>query len=115
MAAELEPFYLELGQRIQGFRKRAGMTQEALGAAIHPPLTRASVANIENAKQRVLTHTIMMIASALGVPIEALLPTLPRQQPARANLEKELATKLSLSKTRAREMAAALQRSGRTK
>ncbi len=91
------------------------MTQEDLGAALSPPLTRASVANIENAKQRVLTHTIMMIASALKVPIEALLPTLPREQPARAKLEKELATKLSLSKVQAREIAAALQRDRKVK
>ncbi|HEX4334362.1 MAG TPA: helix-turn-helix transcriptional regulator [Polyangiaceae bacterium] len=116
MASELEPFYEELGKRIQGYRKRAGMTQEDLGKAIDPPLTRASLANIENAKQRVLAHTIIQLAAALSVPVQDLLPALPRQQPERANLEKELAAKLSLSKTKARAMAQRLQRTGgRTK
>jgi transcriptional regulator with XRE-family HTH domain len=110
VANKLEPFYEELGKKIQGLRIRAGLTQEDLGAALRPPLTRASVANIENAKQRVLAHTIIMIAEALDVPIDRLLPSIPREQPDRANLEKELSAKLSISKARARELAASLQR-----
>jgi transcriptional regulator with XRE-family HTH domain len=112
VSTKLEPFYEELGKRIQGLRIRAELTQEQLGAKLDPPLTRASVANIENAKQRVLAHTLIMIAGALNVSIERLLPALPREQPDRANLERELAAKLSISKAKARELAATLQRRG---
>lgn len=112
MSTELEPFYEELGKRVQGFRKRAKLTQADLGARLRPPLTRASVANIENGKQRVLTHTAVELAGALNVTVDELLPKPPKAAVPilPESIEKELAAKLSLSKADARAMAAAIAR-----
>lgn len=102
----VEPFYVELGLRIQGFRKRANMTQAELGRLLEARMTRASVANIEGAKQRVLAHTLAEIASALGVSLDQLVATPPRPPRSAGGVEVELARKLSISQVRARKMAA---------
>jgi len=112
VSTELEPFYEELGKRVLGFRKRAKLTQADLGGRLNPPLTRASVANIENGKQRVLAHTAVELAGALDITLDDLLPR-PLKSSARTlpgSIEKELAAKLSLSKADARAMAAAIAR-----
>jgi transcriptional regulator with XRE-family HTH domain len=116
MATELEPFYEELGKRLQGFRKLANLTQADLGGRLHPPLTRASMANIENGKQRVLAHTAVELAEVLDVGVEQLLPRPRRTKISAAdpaNLEQELISKLSISKDQARVMAAAISSSPR--
>jgi transcriptional regulator with XRE-family HTH domain len=113
----LEPFYEALGKRIQGFRKRAKLTQADLGERLHPPLTRASVANIENGKQRVLAHTAVELAEVLNVSLDDLLPR-PRKTTTPVvdaeSLERELGVKLSLSKADARAMAATIAGARRT-
>lgn len=50
------------------------MTQQQLGEALDPPTTRASIANIEAGKQRVLAHTVVQLADALGAFVKDLLP-----------------------------------------
>jgi len=73
-ATRIEPFYKELGRNIQTFRVKVGLSQEKLGAALRPPVTRASIANIEGGKQRTLTHTLVQLAVALNVDISLLIP-----------------------------------------
>ena len=73
-AKSIEPFYAELGRSIQTHRAKLGWSQESLGAALKPQVTRASIANIEAGKQRVLTHTLVQIADLLGVEICEIVP-----------------------------------------
>ena len=74
MPPTIEPFYGQLGRRIALARTRRGMTQEQLGRALEPQLTRASIANVEQGKQRMLVHTLVQVARALEVRPDELLP-----------------------------------------
>jgi DNA-binding XRE family transcriptional regulator len=73
MATSIEPFYVELGQRISEMRRLRGMSQEKVATALMPPATRASIANIESGKQRVLAHTLIQLAQVLQVGVSDLL------------------------------------------
>lgn len=111
----VEPFYSEVGQRIQALRNENGMSQEQLGRRLEPPVTRASIANIEAGKQRVLAHTLVQLAGALEVELAAILPDarqkrVEAQGPARGNVEEELAEKLGLSKKDIKQLAARLKK-----
>ena len=69
----IEEIYPRMGLRIQ--QLRAGrFTQAQLGARLDPPVTRASIANLEAGKQRLLVHTLLQVADLLEVGVEALLP-----------------------------------------
>lgn len=68
-----EAFYEALGRRIQILRKRRGLTQEQLGGRLLPQVTRASIANIESGKQRVLAHSLAQFADALDVSTDELV------------------------------------------
>jgi transcriptional regulator with XRE-family HTH domain len=74
MVNEIEPFYVVLGPKIQKARERKKMTQAQLGRCLNPPTTRASIANIENGKQRVLAHTFVQLARAMDIKIQELMP-----------------------------------------
>lgn len=109
MAASIEPFYTLLGRRIRDLRISRGITQEELGSRFSTPVTRASVANIESAKQRVYAHTLIEIAHALDASIADLLtdPNSPQKPPRAPSLEKfasELAQKLPLKLEQVREL-----------
>lgn len=98
-ASEIEPFYKEIGRRIQTRRDRLGMTQEALGAKLDPPVTRASVANIEAGKQRILAHTLPQLAIGLDMNLSELIPSeTPKQVASTRHVEAELAKKLGRSR-----------------
>jgi transcriptional regulator with XRE-family HTH domain len=92
LAIRLEPFYAALGRRVADARDRRGMTQAQLGEKLKPPVTRASIANVESGKQRVLAHTLVDLAAALEVAVTDLLPnTTPRPPgPSRAEVASEL-------------------------
>jgi transcriptional regulator with XRE-family HTH domain len=107
MASEIEPFYEELGKLIQGFRKGANMTQADLGSRMRPTVTRANVANIESAKQRVLAHMLFDIAGVLGVSISELFPKVGARTDVSRSVEDEFAKKLSIGKARARNILGA--------
>lgn len=47
-----------------------GMSQSDLGDAVG--LSRASVANIEAGRQRMLAHTLVELAAAVAMPVEWL-------------------------------------------
>jgi transcriptional regulator with XRE-family HTH domain len=68
----VEPIYRTIGARIRDARRRRDLTQAELGARVVPSMSRASVANIEAAKQRLLAHTLVQIARILGVGVGSL-------------------------------------------
>jgi transcriptional regulator with XRE-family HTH domain len=67
-------FYRHLGERVRAYREIAGLSQAALGKRLSPSMSRANIANIENAQQQVLVHTLFEIAGVLGVPVATLIP-----------------------------------------
>jgi len=117
MAVEIEPFYVSLGKRVQFFRNRKKLTQGQLGTRLDPPTTRASIANIEAGKQRVLAHTLVQIAKALEVELPELVAS-GAQQPSKSSPAKligELQEKLQIPKSAAQKIAAQLNPSGECK
>jgi transcriptional regulator with XRE-family HTH domain len=71
--ARRDAFYARLGQRIRLARLHRGMTQDALADAIR--LTRTSITNIEGGRQKLLLHTFVSLAEALGChPAELVDP-----------------------------------------
>ena len=96
MANAIEPFYAALGSKIQKIRDDRKMTQAQLGHSLNPPSTRASIANIENGKQRVLVHTLVQLAKVLDVRIDELLPAAEQPQATPTDVARELRRKLKL-------------------
>lgn len=62
---------MAIGARVQAARKRAGLTQEALAAAISK--TAESVSNIERGRQLPMLDTLADLAAALGLPLSELV------------------------------------------
>lgn len=69
--------YREVGARIKSRRRHLRWTQERLAQRLG--LSRASLANIEIGRQKVLLHRLYHIAATLDVAIVDLLP-LPRSR-----------------------------------
>jgi transcriptional regulator with XRE-family HTH domain len=108
MAKKIEPFYATLGANIRGARDRLTMTQAQLGSGLAPPSTRASIANIENGKQRVLVHTLVQLARALETKVEKLIPSEATVgQPTLSDVEDELKRKLNLAAPQLRKLTLA--------
>lgn len=107
MAANIEPFYEEVGRRIRDHRNKAGMTQEHLGRLLFPPTTRVSVANIERGSQRILSHTLVQLATALGVEVPDILPRKLERPVAnsKSQITEELVSKLGISVSAAKKLA----------
>lgn len=76
---EDDSFYADLGRRVRAARDRQHITQQQLASELDPPSTRASIANIEAGKQRVLAHTLAQLARALSVSVADLLPNSDKQ------------------------------------
>ena len=110
MAADIEPFYEILGRRIKSQRTKQRLTQEQLGSRLTPAMTRASIANIETGKQRVLAHTLIELAEALDVRLLDLVPNTTQKPPtaARKDLAAELVSKADMSPRKATALAAKL-------
>jgi transcriptional regulator with XRE-family HTH domain len=113
----IEPFYVEVGRRIQKLRNTRQLSQEALGLKLDPAVTRASIANIEAGKQRILAHTLVQIADALDAELaEIALADKPITRTAQESLvpdekvEAELAEKLQLSPERAKKLTAKMKK-----
>ena len=64
--------YKRLGQTISERRRALGLTQERLSKQLG--ISRASLANVETGRQRVLVDQLYALAETLGVDIAALLP-----------------------------------------
>lgn len=108
MPKRIEPFYEALGQKIQKIRDHRKMTQAQLGLLLDPPSTRASIANIENGKQRVLAHTLSQLARVLEVEVAELVPvSLDRSKaPSKTDVERELRKKLNLAGSTLKKLTA---------
>ncbi len=66
-----EDIYREVGRKIRRYRVRAHRTQAQLAAEIG--ISRASLANIEAGRQRVLIHYLYALAEALDIDSPAFL------------------------------------------
>ena len=64
--------YLRLGQLIRERRRSLGLTQARLASQVK--ISRASLANIETGRQRVLVHQLYEFAEQLNLDLTALLP-----------------------------------------
>ena len=104
MVTNIEPFYADLGRQIRAQRTQLGMSQEKLGLALTPTLTRVSIANIEAGNQRVLSHTLVNIATVLKTDVVGILPrkTEADAAAASAQITAELVSKLGITKSEAK-------------
>jgi transcriptional regulator with XRE-family HTH domain len=68
----LDQYYRSLGVRLRVARIDAGLTQNHVAQATG--LTRASVANMESGRQKILVHHLVTLAAALDTEISSLLP-----------------------------------------
>ena len=73
-----EPIYDQVAARIKTLREAAGMTQAELAEEIG--LSRTSLVNIEQGRQRVMLHQLQEIAEILGVPLLLLVDPEPWKQ-----------------------------------
>jgi transcriptional regulator with XRE-family HTH domain len=71
MTEPIEPCHRAVGARVEQIRKMLGKTQDDIAKTIG--LTRASVANIETGRQRLLLHTVEDLAQALGTTPKHLM------------------------------------------
>jgi len=69
---KIEPIYERIGVLIKERRNNLPITQERLAEKLG--LSRASLANIETGRQRVLVHQLYAIANALQLKPTDLLP-----------------------------------------
>ena len=74
MRSAADSLYTEFGELVQAHRNRlGGMTQAELGRCVG--LSRTSVTNIECGRHHVSLDQLFLIAEALHIPPEALLPS----------------------------------------
>ena len=64
--------YGEIGERIRSRRHQLKKTQEELAKQVL--LSRPSLANIEGGRQAVLVHQLILLAEALELSVQDLLP-----------------------------------------
>ncbi|MEW8350289.1 MAG: helix-turn-helix transcriptional regulator [Candidatus Thiodiazotropha taylori] len=69
--------YPEVGARIKQYRNAKQITQEELAKGVG--ISRASLANIESGRQRVLLHQLYGFAEQLGLDLFQLIPA--RKEP----------------------------------
>lgn len=68
----MDGLYKELGRRLRRARELSHLTQDALAERVS--LSRTSIANIEQGRQRIQIHTLYALAVALRVSPRSLLP-----------------------------------------
>jgi len=78
MTPQEAAFYQQLGRRIQSLRIQRNITQKQLGDRLLPAVTRASVANLESGKQRILVHTLVQLSELLECELQEVIPSFPR-------------------------------------
>ena len=67
-----DPLYKEFGRLVRGHRRHLKLTQGQLGERVG--LSRTSITNIEQGRQKVLLHQVYALAGHLEVPPESLMP-----------------------------------------
>jgi transcriptional regulator with XRE-family HTH domain len=78
---------------------------------LSPPVTRASIANLELGRQRVLVHTLVQLAHILDVPAAELLSSDGDESVSWRTVEDALQATLHLSHTKAVRLARRLEAS----
>jgi len=76
----VEPVYTRFGHELQRLRRQRKLSQADLARLVDPSgerLSRSSIANIENGKQRVALHLFLELARALKMEPRELLPAQP--------------------------------------
>jgi transcriptional regulator with XRE-family HTH domain len=68
----IDRFYRDVGNLVQAARDQAGLSQTELADRIG--FTRSSVANLEAGRQRIRLHILALIADALRVNTDELVP-----------------------------------------
>ena len=81
LGVQPEPIYKQVGGIIRALRRRADKAQDDLARDVG--ISRATLANIETGRQRILVHQLYAFARALNVKLEALLPPLVNEQAAK--------------------------------
>ena len=71
---DVSSIYKRLGPLIREHRQQLGLTQEQLSSQLG--ISRASLANMETGRQRLLLHQLYGLADKLDIKVEALLPEL---------------------------------------
>jgi transcriptional regulator with XRE-family HTH domain len=71
-ARDPESIYSTFGRRLRELREQQSISQ--LELAEMSGLTRASIANVESGRQRVLLHQVLRFAQALQVDLNTLVP-----------------------------------------
>jgi transcriptional regulator with XRE-family HTH domain len=80
----VEPVYARYGHELQRLRRQRKLSQADLARLVDPTgerLSRSSIANIENGKQRVALHLFLELARVLKIDPRELLPILPEAMP----------------------------------
>jgi transcriptional regulator with XRE-family HTH domain len=73
---ETADIYPLIGDAVRNRRKHLSLTQDKLAAALH--ISRASLANIEAGRQKVLVHHLYAFADALQLDVKDLLVEMPK-------------------------------------
>jgi transcriptional regulator with XRE-family HTH domain len=76
-----DELYVQLGALIRSRRKKLLLTQHDLAARIG--ISRASLANIETGRQKVLVHQLYALATALDLAPSDLLPPVAANESSR--------------------------------
>ncbi len=67
-------FYKKLGENIKHFREKRRIKQESVAQILD--LTRISVSNVENGKQKIQLHSLLELAAYFDTAITDLVPSL---------------------------------------
>ncbi len=71
---EQKSLYITIGLKIKEFRQNRGLNQEKFAKLLN--LTRASIVNIEQGRQRLSIHLLYDICKIVNVTIKDILPDL---------------------------------------
>lgn len=77
VAQDQGQFYKALGDRLRKARLSAGMSQGKLADCIG--MSRSSVANIETGRQPIYAHSLVRIATQLGMAVTKLIPAVDKE------------------------------------
>ena len=75
----MEWMYPRIGRRIRNLRDTHNLTQAQLAEQVD--LSRTSIVNIEQGRQKVMIHTLYRLADVFGVPVTSLLPAFDETSP----------------------------------
>jgi transcriptional regulator with XRE-family HTH domain len=83
--------YREFGAKVRKSRNAVELTQDVLAERVG--LSRTSITNIESGRQKILLHQFFLLAEALSVSPQALLPTTQPKKQIEQALPKDLSRK----------------------